>query len=99
MQNSLLILTSCLFISFNTQDVTFRCAAAVSRSDAGGSDVSTGLRSEVPKQKLGRKPLKKKKGDTYDTLTSEISEDMLKTGPERRIKSVCDSDTIRDDLL
>lgn len=60
MQNSLLILTSCLFISFNTQDVTFRCAAAVSRSDTGSSDVNTGLRSELPKQKLGRKPLKKR---------------------------------------
>lgn len=44
MQNSLLILTSCLFISFNTQDVTFRCAAAVSRPDAWRLDVNKGLR-------------------------------------------------------
>lgn len=53
-QNSLLILTSCLFISFNTQDVTFRCTAAVSRSVTGVVDVNKRLGTELRKQKVSR---------------------------------------------
>lgn len=53
-QNSLLILTSCLFVSFNTQDMTFRCTAAVSRSVTGGADVNKQLRTGLSKQKVWR---------------------------------------------
>lgn len=53
-ENFLLILTSCLFISFNTQDVTFRCTAAVSRSVTGGVDVNKQLGTELHKQKVSR---------------------------------------------
>lgn len=147
MHNSLLSLTSCLFISFNTDHATFRCAAAVSRSDTGSLDVNNRLRTGLPKRKLCRNvqpysdikyvgvfkfecawgegscaplcPHRTQrqicrfwcsgectdlhhvayvKGERCgpkicDTLTLEISEHMLKTGPESRIKSICDSDT------